>query len=179
MSYRSVKNSIIKSIFILFIAGSILHFIYDLSGQNIIVGLFAPVNESVWEHNKLAVLPIILWWTIYYVRNKRKNRINKRKWFTGALVSVLVSIGTIPVLHYFFKGAFGVKSLVVDIIIFLLALLFGQLLGFYLYNHSRGLNPYISIGLIILIILIFIIFTLYPPHLPLFRDGPTGKYGIF
>jgi hypothetical protein len=27
--------------------------------------------------------------------------------------------------------------------------------------------------------LAFIVFTFYPPHLPIFRDPITGKYGIF
>lgn len=31
-------------------AGTLLHFVYEWSGSAVIVGLFAPVNESVWEH---------------------------------------------------------------------------------------------------------------------------------
>ena len=35
------------------ITGTLLHFVYDLSNENPVVGLFAPINESVWEHLKL------------------------------------------------------------------------------------------------------------------------------
>ena len=37
---------------ILGIIASFSHIAYNLSGNNIIVGLFNPVNESVWEHLK-------------------------------------------------------------------------------------------------------------------------------
>ena len=31
----------------------ICHFLYRLTGENPLVGLFCPVSESVWEHGKL------------------------------------------------------------------------------------------------------------------------------
>jgi Family of unknown function (DUF6512) len=37
------------------IAGTLQHFVYGWSGQNALVGLVSPVNESVWEHTKLLV----------------------------------------------------------------------------------------------------------------------------
>lgn len=38
---------------ILGIVACISHYVYDLSGNKLIIGLFNPVNESVWEHLKL------------------------------------------------------------------------------------------------------------------------------
>lgn len=34
--------------------GTLSHFLYDCSGQNLFIALFAPVNESIWEHMKLS-----------------------------------------------------------------------------------------------------------------------------
>lgn len=63
MVYKT-KDSVKKNIFwgILFINlfGILLHFLYDFSGKVLIVGIFAPINESVWEHLKLGFYPIIL-----------------------------------------------------------------------------------------------------------------------
>ena len=42
------------------IAGTLLHFVYHWTGQNRIVGLFSPVNESTWEHLKLLFTPMLL-----------------------------------------------------------------------------------------------------------------------
>ena len=47
-----IKFQIISTIFI-FIFGTILHFTYEWSGENTIVGLFSATNESTWEHLKL------------------------------------------------------------------------------------------------------------------------------
>ena len=39
------------------ILGTVGHFFYEWSGENKIAGIFFPVNESVWEHMKLTLLP--------------------------------------------------------------------------------------------------------------------------
>ncbi len=40
------------------IFGSLLHFLFDWSKHNRFVMLFAAVNESYWEHIKIAVWPV-------------------------------------------------------------------------------------------------------------------------
>lgn len=37
-----------------------LHFTYEWLGQQAIIGLFTPTNESIWEHLKLIYWPIVL-----------------------------------------------------------------------------------------------------------------------
>lgn len=39
------------------VVGTLFHFLYDWSNHNKIVGLFAAVNESTWEHIKIALTP--------------------------------------------------------------------------------------------------------------------------
>ena len=182
MRYKTMtptEKNILKASPILFLIGSLMHFLYDLSGKNIFVGLISAVNESVWEHSKMVLWPIICWWTIYYIKNNKKDRIDRNKWFTAGLVALLVSLITIPMIYYFYTGVFGVEILIVDISILFLAVLFGQLLGLHVYKYSKGVNASISIRIFIILILIFAIFTLYPPHSPLFKDGSTGQYGIW
>lgn len=171
MRYKALsapEKYIIKGIPWLFILGTIMHFIYDILGKNIIVALFAPVNESVWEHSKMVLIPIILWWTIYYIINGKSYNINKNIWFTSALISLITSLFTIPLLYYFYTGALGMHLLWVDISILFVALAFGQLLALHFYKHSKGINFIIVWIVFIFIILLFIIFTLYPPSLPIF-----------
>jgi len=45
------------SIVVIFALGSLAHFLYDLSNDNKILGLFTAVNESTWEHVKIAITP--------------------------------------------------------------------------------------------------------------------------
>ena len=41
-------------------AGTLLHFAYEWSGGSAAAAVFAAVNESVWEHMKLLVMPAFL-----------------------------------------------------------------------------------------------------------------------
>lgn len=169
---------IILGIPFLFIIGSIFHFLYQLSGERIIIGIIAPVNESVWEHLKMILIPTICWWAIYYVLRGYKYKINANKWFTGLLVSLVSSMFTIMFVFYFYTEAFGVELIIVDILILLLANIVGQLLGLHFYRYATGIDVQIAIVIIVFIVTVFIVFTFNPPHLPLFLDSSTGTYGI-
>ncbi len=166
------------SIPILFIIGSIFHFLYDLSGKSAIVGAVAAVNESVWEHQKMVLLPVIGWWAIYYLLKGRNDQLDRRKWFSGLTVSLCVSILTIPFAYYFYSQAFGIHLIIVDASILLVAFAAGQLAGFHFYKYSKGIPFYVSIMIVMLIFLVFVVFTFDPPQIPWFRDGLTGQYGI-
>ena len=43
------------------ILGTLLHFTFEWSGFQEIVGVFSAVNESVWEHLKIAFWPALLY----------------------------------------------------------------------------------------------------------------------
>ena len=68
------KFTIIGALFVT-IFGSLFHFVYGWSGNNRIVGALTPVNESVWEHLKLALIPLLLFALIewYFLRKSGKN----------------------------------------------------------------------------------------------------------
>lgn len=173
-----LEKWLIAGIPIIFIAGSFMHFLYELSGKNKLIGLIAPVNESVWEHTKMVVLPIILFWTVIYFICGKKYRIDKDKCFTGALASLLAAIIAIPLLFYFYTEAFGIESVIIDIIILFLAILIGQLAGIHIYRNSAGIAWYIPVILMILIVILYMFLTYYPIKIPIFLDSQTGRYGI-
>jgi len=163
---------------VLFIIGAFFHFLFVLSGKLSIIGAISAVNESVWEHEKMILLPVICWWAIYYALKGNKYGIDINKWFTGLVISLFSSLLTIPFLFYFYTQAFGVEILAVDIFLLLLADFIGQWLGLHFYKHAKSLKVHISIMLVILIVIAFVVFTFNTPHLPLFQDGVAGGYGI-
>lgn len=173
-----IKKSIVWSIPILFIMGSLFHFLDKLTGQNRLVGAVSPVNESVWEHCKMVVLPMIVFWVLSYLRLRKGRLIERNRWFTGALAALLASILTIPLLFYFYTSAFGIESIIIDIIILLVAIVWGQMLGYHVYQYGKSMPFKLSIFFIIAILLVFIVFTFKTPQLPIFRDPVTGTYGI-
>ena len=48
---------VIISTIIISIIGTLSHFLYDISKHNKFIGLFTAVNESTWEHIKIALTP--------------------------------------------------------------------------------------------------------------------------
>lgn len=112
MNYKALSNPekwILKGIPILFIIGSLLHFMYDLSGNNFLVGLVTAVNESVWEHAKMVLLPVILWWSLYYLYNGKRYDIDRNQWYTGAdCITDILIIDSYAVL--FLYGSFWYRT---------------------------------------------------------------------
>lgn len=173
MSKQKMSQSekwILLGILVIFLQGSFLHFAYQLSGKQPLIGLLVPINESVWEHTKMVLLPIILWWIIYYIIMNKKEKINKDKWFTAALLSLIITIVMIPLLYYFYTQAFGVEFLIADIIILLVSVMFGQLFGLHYYKHGKGINANFVVILFCIIICVFMLFTTYPPDFPMFQQ---------
>ena len=94
------------------ILGTLLHFTYRWSGRNPLIGLIAPVNESVWEHMKLLFFPMLLFglWNLKGVTDAC--RISA--FHAGLLMGTLL----IPVLFYAYTSVLGRNFLVLDIALF-------------------------------------------------------------
>lgn len=174
----SPKKWTLWGIPILFAIGSGLHFVFELLGENQLVGALVPVNESIWEHIKLALLPVALWWTLYYLFIGRKHGLDGRRWFAGALAATVVSCISIPSMYYLFTNATGKEVMWVDILIYLIAIAEGQLVGLHVYYRSSGISPGIVLVILAALIGLFILFTYLPPHTPFFYDKTGGFYGI-
>lgn len=155
-------------ILVLFAVGSLFHFLYSLTGECFIIGLFVPINESIFEHTKMVVLPVFIWWFIFYLFRKKDLFVNA--WFTSALIAMISAIIAIPMLFYFYSQAFGIESLIIDIWILLASLAIGQILGLHYYRHGKGIEYHFAIFLMIVIIILFAFFTINPPAFPIFNS---------
>ena len=159
-----------------FLVGALLHFLFEWSGESSIVGLFASVNESVWEHFKQGFWPMCLFAAIEY--GFLRDHIN------NLLVAKVVAVYSIPIVtglvFYAYIAIIGEEILIVDILIFLVAIIVGQLTSYKIMTSTKlpKYTSFISLAFIILLALIIMLFTFYPPHLPIFLDGNTGAYGV-
>jgi hypothetical protein len=158
------------------ILGSLLHFTFEWSGSAIPIAWIAAVNESVWEHLKLGFWPALVYAALEYSRfGKSVDNFN----FAKTVGIYLIPI-TIVVLYYAYTAILGHGLLIVDISIFVVAVVVGQLVSYKLLTVStlpERLNRYAPIALVVLGVL-FVLFTFYPPQIPLFKDAVTGGYGI-
>lgn len=156
------------SIPFLFIIGSLLHFAYEFCKKNKVVGLFAPINESIFEHSKLLLTPLILFWSFLFVFVYKNVDIDD--YFFAMLISIVVSIITMVSFYYTYKGIFGNNYLLVDILDLLISLVVGQVVANHVYVYSNSFSFIISILIIVAIQIIYIYFTFFPLKIPFFID---------
>lgn len=153
------------------IVGSIMHFVYAWSGNNSIVGIFAPINESVWEHLKMTFWTTLFWWLFWYFMIKRSRNVSTARWFTACAVSIVICPLFITSFYYTYTGALGIHSLLLDISSLFIGVILAQIAAMHIYRFTRpkGFALFCSIIIILLPAAAFVLFTFFPPNLPLFK----------
>lgn len=162
---KSIKKTlIIGSIFVL-IAGTVSHFVYEWTNQNMLVGFFFPVNESTWEHMKLVFFPMLLF-SLYA---------NKKLTTASPCASAALLLGTlagtllIPVIFYTYTGILGYNTTVLNLLTFAFSVIGGFLVIYRQLATCRLEKrlPLLKI-LTFLMTIAFFAFTYFPPDIDLF-----------
>lgn len=149
--------------------GVFLHFAYGLSGENPIVGLFALVNESVWEHLKLVFFPMLILTLWDMFTNQRNNLCFLPARTLGTFAGMIFVI----VVYYTITGVLGFQTAWLNIIIYLLGMLVVFAVEKKLQHCCNTISVKLAIVLWILFIVLFIIFTISPPDLGIFTPPTT------
>ncbi len=140
---KYLKRYAIIGIFFVLITGTLAHFLYDWSGNNYIVGLFTPINESIWEHMKLL--------------------------FFGIIIGTLL----IPIFFYAYTSILGKDTFILDIGTFILSIIIAFWLSYKLTLSCKlETYTLLLCGLICILFISFMIFTYNPPETRIFKD-PT------
>jgi hypothetical protein len=140
------------------------------------VGVIAAVNESVWEHFKIAFWPALFFAIIEYPFLKRYTH----NFFIAKAIGIYVMPVAIAAIFYAYTAIFGEEILAVDISIFFVAVALGQLASYKILTLKQWPRWMGGMGVIMVILLAaaFGVFTFYPPELGIFRDAVSGGYGI-
>ena len=157
------------------VSGTLLHFLYEWSGEAIWIAPFSGVNESTFEHMKLFFWPMLF----YAIFESFFFKDYKSFWCVK-LRGILRGLVLIPVLFYTYGGVIGKSPDWVNISIFFIAAASAFIYETKLLYSERPLckHPERAKAAITAIALLFIIFTFFTPILELFRDPTTGAYGI-
>ena len=149
--------------FLSILAGSALHFLYDL-WPNPLTAVFAPVNESVWEHLKLLYWPFL---AAAFVLTKDEAD-GRKSWcslLAGLLGTPLLLLGT----YYTLLSGFALYGLPLDLILYALAMAGGFALAWHL---QRARLPAWLCGVLVIAAGIYgaarALFSFAPPELPIF-----------
>lgn len=159
------------------ILGTLLHFIYEWSGNNAIIASFSAVNESVWEHLKLVFYPMLILGLIeyYFVKNIANNYIEAKA------IGTFTAISFIVISFFTYTGIIGTNFFIIYILIFIISIILGEWTSYKLMkrkNESTIQTKILAGGILIFLLSCFIIFTYVTPQVNLFRDFTNGTYGI-
>lgn len=157
--------------------GTTLHFWFEWSGYLTPVALIAAVNESTWEHFKMAFWPGFFWAFLEYFKWGRDE-----KNFFPAKLAGLFSMPLITTILFYGYTAFLHHNLPADIMVFLASVASGQFLSLKILtvNKTAGKRgERLSFLGMAVLVLLFSLLTYFPLKNFLFEHPEnTGQYGI-
>ena len=166
---KKIRNWQIVAVLFTLILGTLLHFTYEWSGNNQIVGTFSAINESTWEHLKLLFFPMLIF-AIFEGINIYKETNN---YIEAKTIGIIFGMLFITVFFFTYTGIIGTNFAVLDIGSFFVGVILSEVIAYKIMqmkSFSTNKTKRISIILIIIITLCFIIFTFNPPNINYFRD---------
>lgn len=160
------------------VIGTFWHFAYALSGRSTLIGAFAPVNESVWEHLKILMFPAIISAVAEYLIYGRKHN----DFIAAKCIGIIIGLIFIVTSFYTYLGILGQHYIAADIAIFVLSCALTAYTSSKLMNSTYFAldqnDTVICLCIITAIIILFIHFSFSPPQIELFRDPITEDFGI-
>lgn len=169
---KHVKLYTIIGIIFVLITGTLAHFLYDWSGNNHIVGLFTPINESIWEHMKLLFFPMLIYSLIIMFRFRNDYSCAASALYFGIIAGTLL----IPLFFYAYTTILGKDIFILDIGIFILSIIIAFWLSYKLTLSCR-LEPYTFLlcCLVCVLFICFVLFTYHPPKARIFEDPTVSE----
>ncbi|MFC1789643.1 DUF6512 family protein [Patescibacteria group bacterium] len=157
------------------LVGSFLHFIYELSGFLKPVALFGGVNESTWEHLKIAFWPVFIFGIIEYFSYGK----NQNNFFLAQAKKIYITPIIIVALFYSYTAFIG-YNLFLDILIFILAIVIGYITSYKILIWQKNFSKFniLAFSFIAIAVVIFSLLSYFPLENFLFLDPVTGLYGI-
>ena len=154
--------------------GTLLHFLYDGTGEALLCAPFSGVNESIWEHMKLLYFPMAA-----FAIPERYAFPERENFWPAKLCGMAAGLLFIPITFYTYNGAVGKSPDWLNIGIYFAAAALAFLLETRLFRKDALTlrRPWVAAAALALIGALFVIFTFVPPKIPLFRDPLTGGYG--
>lgn len=149
------KLCIIGFIFVSLV-GTLFHFLYDY------VPIFIfPKNESIFEHTKLIIIPMLIYYLIVIMF-----KFDKVKLFCLFVKAILIGILVVVSCYYTYSGMLGYNVDFINIIIYFISVL---AMFIVIYKEKTLFDFTNSVVVLIIILLAMIIFTYYPIDIAFFN----------
>ena len=160
----------------LIIMGLAFHELYKATGITIL-GIISPVNESKWEHWKMAFFPMMIIGSMEYFIFGLRGSNYIFSLMAGSAAFLLVTFGGIEL----YGMIVGEAHISVHVTTFLMGAAAGQFLRYHIMANTRESSAFLVLGIIVIggLLAIFTLFTFSPPRYEYFRDSLTETYGIY
>lgn len=152
-----------------------LHFLYEKL-PNFITSIFAPVNESIWEHMKILFGGIILSGVIQKIIIKVKHEKMNNICFSN----FIGAISSIPIFLIIYLPLYDIigESMILAISVMLIAIVIAEIISYLIMEKDNLKLENLTIFLVIIVYIIFTVLTYYPLKIDLFKDQKKDIYGI-
>jgi hypothetical protein len=162
--------------FLISLVGSAQHFVFDWAGGWRPLALLVPVNESTWEHLKMALWPALVFALIEWLALRRSRPLPN--FIIAKTVQAYLAPLVIALIFYAYT-AFTPSSLLPNLASFFIAVALGQWASYRLLIAPPlapvwGRVARVALGLLLVA---FLSLTFFAPQVFLFAD-PHGGYGI-
>ena len=160
------KTNAIRFLFIS-ILGVLLHFTYEWSGNNPIVGLFSATNESTWEHLKLLFFPMLILTMLEIFFNSSMLPSN---FLSARVIGIISGMIFIVAAFYTILGVIGTNYDFINIAIYFVGVILALVIENKQYNKPAIPSECTSFIILLILTIAFFIFTFYPPKIGLFAE---------
>lgn len=171
-----VRFELVGAAFMVF-AGSALHFAFDWTGGWWPMAVVAAVNESVWEHLKLAFWPGALW----AVAAPVPAELSRSDLLVAKGLSLPVTAALIVTIFSSYTAILGRNLLPLDIGTFVLAIVVGQALSAAILSWGAVYGfvaRRVGLALFAIQLAAYGLLTFFPPDHWLFIETKSGLRGI-
>lgn len=167
------KRALLGTVVILALS-FLFHSVYE-KFPNIVTSFLFPVNESIWEHNKIVFLSFLVW----AICENTFSKSGKSIFFlnlASLIICILLLDKSFSIIYFLILKK--KHNLMITLIIYAVSILLSFLIGKkFLIEKNRKVENIALVGYLA-IFLILSVLTYYPPELPIFYDYTSNFYGI-
>lgn len=159
---------------IYFLSGVLFHFIYKWTNRSHIAVVFGAVNESLWEHMKIAFWPMFIGFNIQYILYGY----DIPNFIFSKFISLLLITITIPLFVKTYTYFTKKNIFPIDLALFFLCIAISQVMGYSIMGSNiPEIFDVISLPLSFILVIIYSSLTKLPPKADIFKDPISGIYG--
>ena len=177
MDMDGIVSASLWMILPLIVVGSLLHFLYDWSGEKRWAAVLGAVNESYWEHIKIAFWPLFVYYAVMFFAGGRR--------LPGFVPAATIALYVVPIamiaIVFGYKRLTGRNILWLDILAFLVTMIASLVIFVLLSTELEASGLTVAIAAVFLLVLVFAFasYTLRPPaETDFFIDPLNEHYGL-